>query len=145
MMQETHKKRQKEKHFPKAVIQLFRSLGQPVRLKILLAIGEGEACVCHLEAALDQRQAYISQQLMALRKAGLVVPRRDGRNIYYRLANLELLDFIQEAGRIAGIPDDELVFSSSTAILPNCCCPHCAPDEGAGFLLDEDEIRTIRS
>lgn len=138
-------KRQKEKHFPSAVVQLFRSLGQPVRLKILLAIGEGEACVCHLEAALDQRQAYISQQLMALRKAGLVTARRDGRNIFYRLTNLELLAFIQEAGQMAGIPAEELNFSPSGARLSNCCCPHCAPEEGAGFLLNEQEIQIIQS
>ena len=60
----------------------LRAISQPVRLEILLAIGTGEACVCHLEAVIGQRQAYISQQLMALREAGIVKSRRDGRNIY---------------------------------------------------------------
>jgi DNA-binding transcriptional ArsR family regulator len=133
----------KEKHFPKAAVQLFRSLGQPARLEILLAIGAGEACVCHLEAALGQRQAYISQQLMALRNAGLVSARRDGRNIFYRLANPEVLGFIQEAGRIAGIREEELNFSFTTSPLSNCCCPHCAPEPVAGLILKEDEIRVI--
>jgi len=45
------------------------AIQQTARLRILLAIGEGEACVCHLETLLGYRQAYISQHLMALRKA----------------------------------------------------------------------------
>jgi len=62
--------------------QLLRLLGQAERLSILLAIGEGEACVCHLEAVFGLRQAHISQQLMVLRDAGLVTDRRDGWNIF---------------------------------------------------------------
>src|SRR3989337_4266011 len=77
----------KERRIPNKLAQVFRSLGQPARVNILLAIGTGEACVCHLEAATGQRQAYISQQLMALRRAKLVATRRDGRNIFYRLKN----------------------------------------------------------
>jgi DNA-binding transcriptional ArsR family regulator len=133
----------KERHFPKAAVQLFRSLGQPARLEILMAIGAGEACVCHLEAALGQRQAYISQQLMALRNAGLVSTRREGRNIFYRLANREILGLIQEAGRIAGIREEELDFSYTASPLSNCCCPHCAPEQEAGIILKEDEIQVI--
>jgi DNA-binding transcriptional ArsR family regulator len=131
------------KHFPKAAVQLFRSLGQPARLEILQAIGAGEACVCHLEAALGQRQAYISQQLMALRNAGLVSARREGRNIFYRLANPDILGFIQEAGRLAGIREEELSFSFTTSPLSNCCCPHCAPEQEAGIILKEDDIQVI--
>jgi DNA-binding transcriptional ArsR family regulator len=138
-------RKQKEKHFPKAAVQLFRSLGQPARLEILLAIGMGEACVCHLEAALGQRQAYISQQLMALRHAGLVSARREGRNIFYRLAKPEILGFIQEAGRMAGIREEELNFSFTTSPLANCCCPHCAPEQEAGMLLKEDEIQVLNT
>ena len=114
-------RKQKERHFPKAAVQLFRSLGQPARLEILLAIGAGEACVCHLEAALGQRQAYISQQLMALRHAGLVSARREGRNIFYRLAKPEILGFIQEAGLMADIPVAEVNFSITTSPLAKCC------------------------
>ena len=47
----------------KKLASLFRTMGQAARLRIILAIGEGEACVCHLEAILGYRQAYISQQL----------------------------------------------------------------------------------
>jgi len=64
--------------------RLFRALGHPARIAILGILGEGEQCVCHLEAMLGFRQSAISQHLMVLRSAGLVEDRRDGWNIYYR-------------------------------------------------------------
>jgi DNA-binding transcriptional ArsR family regulator len=50
----------------------FKALAHPVRLQILDMLRSGEVCVCHMEAVLGKRQAYISQQLMVLRDAGLV-------------------------------------------------------------------------
>jgi len=47
------------------------AIASPQRIAILIAIGTGEACVCHLETALGSRQAYISQHLMSLRKADI--------------------------------------------------------------------------
>jgi len=63
---------------------IFRALAHPTRIAILTILGEGEQCVCHLEAMLGLRQSYISQHLMVLRQAGLVFDRRDGWNIFYR-------------------------------------------------------------
>jgi len=111
-------------HSPDKISKLFRILGQPSHLEILLAIGAGEACVCHLEAATGLRQAYISQHLMALRSEGLVVSRRDGRNIYYRLQDASLLDLIREAAGIAGISGIQT--GQIMEPLPNCNCPHCS-------------------
>src|SRR5512135_3101176 len=74
------------------------------RIAILLAIGSGEACVCHLEAALGWRQAYISQHLMALRKAGILVDRRVGRYVFYKLKDSALLNLITAAARLSGLP-----------------------------------------
>ena len=118
----------KSHSYAKKASELLRTLGQSTRVKILLAIGEGEACVCHLEAVLDQRQAYISQHLMALRKAGLLTTRRDGRYIFYRLEEPEVLQLIRTAGLLVGIPEDELeeITKQGTAIA--CACPHCAGD-----------------
>jgi DNA-binding transcriptional ArsR family regulator len=114
-----------EKTSSKKTASLFRVLGQPARVRLLLAIGESEACVCHLEAALGQRQAYISQQLMALREAGLVTSRRDGRNMYYRLEDPQLLELLQKAGTMVGIPPAEMPYSPAAKVLHNCPCPHC--------------------
>jgi ArsR family transcriptional regulator len=102
------------------ISSILQTIAPPPRLAILLAIGDGEACVCHLEAVLEKRQAYISQHLMALRQAEILLDRRDGRFIYYRLANPALLNLIHEAGRLAGV---EIVIPVSVAV---CECPHCA-------------------
>jgi DNA-binding transcriptional ArsR family regulator len=77
--------------------QAFALLGQPSRLLIVLAIGRERACVCHLEAVLGLRQAYISQQLMQLRSAGLVETERVGRHIFYHLSDPRWLELIRQA------------------------------------------------
>lgn len=104
---------------------LFQTLSVAPRLEILLAIGKAEACVCHLESALGYRQAYISQHLMALREAGLLESRRDGRFVYYKVTDRRILDLLTRAGEIAGQP---------VSILPitlfSCECPNCATSIG---------------
>ena len=72
----------------KKISQLLRAISSTPRLRILLAIGTGEACVCHLEAKLGLRQAYISQHLMDLRKGKVLTSRREGRFIFYRIHGL---------------------------------------------------------
>ena len=111
--------------------QVLRAISAPARLRILLAIGEGEACVCHLETVLGMRQAYISQQLMSLRDAGLLQTRREGRFIYYRLQTPEVLALIRLAGKIAGVPDNQLAEAASTTPNSRCCCPKCASEREA--------------
>ncbi|MEZ4669837.1 MAG: metalloregulator ArsR/SmtB family transcription factor [Anaerolineae bacterium] len=76
---------------------LFKALSHSTRLQILDLLRDGELCVCHIEAALDKRQAYVSQQLMALREAGLVVSRRHGLQVYYRLADTQIDDLLDAA------------------------------------------------
>jgi len=120
------------------IAALLRTLGQPERLKILLIIGQQEACVCHLEAALGLRQAYISQHLMALRQAGLVTARRDGRNIYYRLQDPSILGFIRQAGVQAGLDEVQMSQAQIPSLPPNCPCPHCAEEP-----MPEFEARTF--
>ena len=105
------------------ISQLFRLIGQPTRVQILLELGRGEACVCHLEAQLGLLQAAISQHLMALRDAGLLVTRRDGRFIYYRLADTGLLDLIRLAARSIGIPEGDLERPARDESA--CECPRC--------------------
>jgi DNA-binding transcriptional ArsR family regulator len=66
--------------------QFFNALSHPVRLRILDVLAQGEACVCHLSAVLQQRQAYVSQQLAKLKEAGLITDEKQGLYVYYRLA-----------------------------------------------------------
>lgn len=106
-----------------ASAQLFKLIGHPARLAILSVLRGGEECVCHLEAVLGYRQAYISQHLMALRQAGLVHLRRDGPNIYYRVAEPAIFNVI-EAGLTL---DTGAVPRASRAgpRRPDCPCPKC--------------------
>ena len=103
----------------------LRAISQPVRLEILLAIGTGEACVCHLEAAIGQRQAYISQQLMALREAGIVKTRREGRNVYYQVKNPQVLELIQTVGVINNQETGSIRISGPQNLQGDCLCPKC--------------------
>jgi len=105
----------------------LRAISSPARLRILLAIGRGEACVCHLEAILEYRQSYISQHLMALRSAGVLETRREGRYIFYRLRDKRVLKLIQEAGALAGVPEDETKPMPEFEKISQCGCPHCVP------------------
>ena len=106
------------------VSTILQAIGSEPRLRILLAISAGEACVCHLEAALCYRQAYISQQMMALREAGLLDSRRDGKYIFYHLAKPEILELFQNAAKIAGVG---LVDRKPARYEKQCACPDCVP------------------
>lgn len=103
------------------------AIASPPRIAILLAIGIGEACVCHLEAALGWRQAYISQHLMALRKADILTDRRDGRYVYYRMKNTSILDLIKTAALLSGLGAETISNLINTQTYPACECPHCVP------------------
>jgi ArsR family transcriptional regulator len=105
----------------------LQAIGAPQRVAILLAIGKGEACVCHLEAALGWRQAYISQQLMALRQAGILADRREGRYVYYRITDLRYLDLLRSAGTLNGLSPEAISEVIRTESYPACGCPHCTP------------------
>ncbi len=102
-------------------------ISSPQRIAILLAIGKGEACVCHLESALGWRQAYISQHLMALRKADILQDRREGRYVYYSLKNASLLDLITASASLSGLAAESVSAFINTQVYPSCECPHCVP------------------
>ena len=108
----------------KRISSLFRIVSAAPRLRILLAIGTGEACVCHLEAFLGWRQAYISQHLMALRKGKVLASRRAGRFVFYRLRDPELLGLIEKAAELTGA-------TLTTEPVPaGCVCPTCSNGGG---------------
>jgi ArsR family transcriptional regulator, arsenate/arsenite/antimonite-responsive transcriptional repressor len=66
---------------------LFKAFADPVRLRLLnLLSGDREVCVCHLQEALGLPQPTVSRHLAYLRKNGLVVGRKDGLWVHYRLA-----------------------------------------------------------
>ncbi len=107
------------------VSDLLQVISPEVRLEILMAIGAGEACVCHLEASLGYRQAYISQNLMALREAGLLSTRRDGKYIYYRLEKPEIMEMVDLAVRLSGF-DVSSITAKVNQAKASCDCPNCS-------------------
>lgn len=66
--------------------QLFHALSDTTRLGILERLRHGERCVCDLMDSLDAAQSRLSFHLKVLKEAGLVTDRRDGRWVYYTLA-----------------------------------------------------------
>ena len=67
--------------------EFLKSLANPVRLRILCLLAQGESAVGDIAEKLAARQSLISQHLALLRKDGLVRPRRDGQTIHYALAD----------------------------------------------------------
>jgi ArsR family transcriptional regulator len=110
------------------VASLLETISPLARLEILLAIGTGEACVCHLEVALCLRQSYISQHLMALRKADILQDRREGRYIFYRLKDTSLLDLISVSARLSGLSAESVSALINMPANPSCECPQCLPN-----------------
>ncbi len=65
---------------------VLRALGEATRIRIVAMLSHGELCVCHLVEALGLPQSTVSRHLGILRDAGLVVTRKAGRWVHYRLA-----------------------------------------------------------
>lgn len=107
--------------------ELLKAMAHPVRLQILDILRGGEYCVCHIEAVLRLRQAYVSQQLVVLRKANLVLDRKDGLRVYYRLADPAVLGVMEQARtwlERQGVALDEI------DLTPRACpCPRCSTSQ----------------
>ncbi|MFZ1043757.1 MAG: metalloregulator ArsR/SmtB family transcription factor [Anaerolineales bacterium] len=112
----------------KQIASPLEAIASPERVAILLAIGKGEACVCHLETALGWRQAYISQHLMALRKADILQDRREGRFIYYKLKNASILNLVLASARLSGLSAESISALINKKINPSCECPQCTTE-----------------
>lgn len=67
--------------------ELFKVFGDSTRIKILTALSCGELCVCDIGAAVGMTSSAISHQLRILKNARLVSFRRDGKTIFYSLAD----------------------------------------------------------
>jgi ArsR family transcriptional regulator len=67
-------------------VELFKAFADPVRLRLLNLLADGEVCVCHLHETLDLPQSTVSRHLAYLRKRGLVIGRKEGLWVHYRLA-----------------------------------------------------------
>lgn len=105
-------------------IQLLKALAHPARLSLLNALCVQEECVCHLTALLRKRQAYVSQQLMYLRNAGLIADRKEGLRVYYHIQEPRVMALLDQVNALAD--GDKL--PKTHVMLPSCTCPKCDPD-----------------
>lgn len=74
--------------------QTYKIMGDPTRLKIILALRGGEMCVCDIAAFIGLSESAVSHQLRRLRDLSLVRSRRDGQVLYYSLDDDHVVDLI---------------------------------------------------
>ena len=67
--------------------ELFKEFGDSTRIRILYVLFQSELCVCDLAEALQMTQSAISHQLKILKQAKLVTGRREGKSVFYALAD----------------------------------------------------------
>lgn len=77
--------------------QLFKTMGDPNRLKLLWALDEGEMCVCDLAGVIGISESAVSHQLRLLRQLNLVTKRREGPVLYYSLNDEHVSQLIKLA------------------------------------------------
>ena len=81
----------------KLVSELFKAVGDPTRLRILYALFESELCVCDLAAIVGMSSSAISHQLKVLKQACLVDFRRQGKTVFYYLADNHVRTLLGQA------------------------------------------------
>ena len=77
-----------------AAAQVIKTLGHPLRLRIVELLESGEKPVSELVGLLGIEQAIVSQQLVKLRRKGIVAGRRNGVNVYYRVSNRRVVKIL---------------------------------------------------
>ncbi|KOU46869.1 ArsR family transcriptional regulator [Streptomyces sp. WM6378] len=80
--------------------EFFKTLGHPVRIRVLELLSRREHTVSEMLPEVGVEAAHLSQQLAVLRRANLVVSRREGSTVAYALANPELADLLKVARSI---------------------------------------------
>lgn len=80
-----------------AKAEFFRTLGHPVRIRVLELLGEGPLPVRDLLADVEIEASSLSQQLAVLRRAGIVTATRDGNTVLYALSGPDVADLMRAA------------------------------------------------
>ena len=76
--------------------ELFKVFGDSTRIRILYLLFESEMCVCDLAQTLDMTQSAISHQLRVLKQMKLVTNRREGKTVFYALADGHIRTIINQ-------------------------------------------------
>ena len=76
--------------------ELFKVFGDSTRIRILFVLFESEVCVCDLAETLNMTQSAVSHQLRILKQAKLIKNRREGKSIFYSLADGHVTTIISQ-------------------------------------------------
>jgi ArsR family transcriptional regulator len=85
-----------------AKAELFRTLGHPVRIRVLELLQDGPKAVRDLLVEIEVEASSLSQQLAVLRRAGLATSTRDGTSVMYALSTPDVADLLAAGRRILG-------------------------------------------
>lgn len=91
---ENYKKHQLPEDTLFDICNLLKILGEPSRIKIVLALAEGEMCVYHIVKAVGSNQSAVSHQLRILRENKVIKARREGQNIIYSLDDEHIMQIV---------------------------------------------------
>ncbi|HEV7206000.1 MAG TPA: metalloregulator ArsR/SmtB family transcription factor [Jatrophihabitans sp.] len=83
-----------------AKAELFRTLGHPVRIRVLELLQDGPRPVSELLQEMHIEASSLSQQLAVLRRAGIVISTRNGSSVVYELAAADVADLMRAARRL---------------------------------------------
>ena len=103
--------------------EFFKTLGHPARIRVLELLGQREYAVSELLPEVGVEAASLSQQLAVLRRAGLVMTRKEGSSVYYSLTSPRVTDLLAVA---RGILTE--VISGQLGLLADLRAPLSAPD-----------------
>lgn len=85
--------------------EFFGTLADPTRLRLLSVLATQELCVCDLATLLSMSESAVSHQLRVLRSQRLVKHRKEGRNVYYSLADNHIINLYREVAEHIGETD----------------------------------------
>ncbi len=89
--------------------EFFKTLGHPVRIRVLELLSEREHAVAEMLPEVGVEAASLSQQLAVLRKANLVVTRREGSNVHYSLTHPQIAELLRVArGILSGVLEGQV-------------------------------------
>lgn len=109
---------------------LFRSLGDPIRLRIVKRMADGEVRVSDLTRELGLPQSTVSMHVACLRDCGLVGGRSQGRSVYYSLSHPELMDMLAQT--------EILLSATGNAV---SLCPNYGPESINAPMIENENAR----
>jgi DNA-binding transcriptional ArsR family regulator len=110
---------------PEAQAQMLKAMAHPFRIRLLEVLSVAEECVCHLVSLFGRPQPYISQQLAALKEAGLVQDRRVAQRVFYGISDPRVVELLANVRVLMGGSEN---IAERHVSVPGCTCPKCNPE-----------------